>query len=111
MGMNISVSGLINAMDRQTVTASNIANINTPGYRALRADSVSDAAGGARMVGVSVSPASSNEEEAIAFLQTSNVDLASEQADTILNVNAAKANASAIRTENDTIGELLDLKA
>ena len=45
-GLYISASGILNAVRRNEVTANNIANLRTPGFRASRAQSVERASGG-----------------------------------------------------------------
>ncbi len=52
MGLQISASGILNAIQRQRVAANNIANLRTPGFRAGRADSTETAGGGVRLGGV-----------------------------------------------------------
>lgn len=46
MGLYISASGILHALLRQRVTANNIANLNTPGFRAGRVHGTPDASGG-----------------------------------------------------------------
>ena len=53
MGLQISASGILNAITRQRVTANNIANLGTPGFRAARANSVETAGGGVRVGDIS----------------------------------------------------------
>lgn len=51
-GLFISASGILNAQLRNDITANNIANSQTSGFRASRADSVSVQSGGVRLGGV-----------------------------------------------------------
>lgn len=53
MGLQISASGILNALSRQRVTANNVANLNTTGFRAARANSVATAGGGVRVGDIS----------------------------------------------------------
>jgi flagellar basal-body rod protein FlgG len=46
MGLQISASGILTALTRQRVTANNVANLNTSGFRAARANIVETASGG-----------------------------------------------------------------
>jgi flagellar basal-body rod protein FlgG len=57
MGLQINASGILAALLRQRVTANNIANVNTPGYRAARADLTSGPDGGVRLGSVTRSEA------------------------------------------------------
>ncbi len=57
MGLYISANGILNALHRNDITANNVANSRTPGYRAARADSVETPEGGARVASVSRSNA------------------------------------------------------
>jgi flagellar basal-body rod protein FlgG len=52
-GILSSVSGVLNAKRRQEVTANNIANVQTPGYRASRLESADRATGGVETAGIS----------------------------------------------------------
>lgn len=55
-GLYISASGILNAQRRNEVTANNIANLSTPGFRASRLDSVERASGGVEIGGVTRDP-------------------------------------------------------
>lgn len=101
-GLSISLSGMLTAARRQDIVAHNIANVATPGFRSLRADSV-ELHGGGAAIG-SITPSGSAE------LNRSNVNLASEVANLIVNRNAYQANVSAFRAQADLVGELLDLQ-
>ncbi|HIJ65312.1 MAG TPA: flagellar hook-basal body protein [Candidatus Hydrogenedentes bacterium] len=52
-GLYISASGIANALRRNDVTAHNVANLGTAGYRAARAESVELASGGAALGSIS----------------------------------------------------------
>lgn len=81
----------LNALNKYTgdlaKTSSNIANINTPGYKSnsVGADSVE--------------------------IQTSGVDLGKEMTDMIVEQRGFEANIDAIRTQDEMIGTIIDLKA
>jgi flagellar basal-body rod protein FlgG len=45
-GLFISASGIAAAQQRQAITANNVANLRTPGYRSVRAELLSQAGGG-----------------------------------------------------------------
>lgn len=49
MGLQISASGILTAIRRNDITANNVANVRTPGFRASRADNVETLGGGVRI--------------------------------------------------------------
>ena len=49
MGLYISASGILTAQRRNDITANNVANLNTAGFRASRAESVETATGGVNL--------------------------------------------------------------
>lgn len=51
-GLFISASGILDALRRNDIAANNIANLQTPGFQASRADSVSTPGGGVELGGV-----------------------------------------------------------
>ncbi len=114
MSLSVSASGMRAASTRQSVTAHNVANVNTPGFRALRAQNTTRAEGG---VEVSVSPptATGNVASADALaslpdpMARSNVDMAREQVGSIVNTNSFKANANAFRAQDDALGTLMNI--
>ena len=99
--LNNAASGLSAAAAEINVTAGNIANLNTPGYQARRADLVELSGGGVAVAGISVdtTPAANG---------TSNVTLATE----MMQLTRAKllysANAAVVRTADQMLGTLLD---
>lgn len=58
MGLYISASGILNALQRNDIRANNVANLQTPGYRAQQPTSSESPAGGAYVSSVSSSTAS-----------------------------------------------------
>lgn len=58
MGLQISASAILAAQLRQRVTANNIANLNTPGFRASRANLTTGPAGGVQVGSVTQDPRS-----------------------------------------------------
>ncbi len=52
-GLYISAAGIANALRRSAITAANLANLRTPGYRAARAHSTETAGGGVTVSEVS----------------------------------------------------------
>lgn len=113
MNFDIPLSGLQNAALRQNVAANNIANLNTPGYRARSVINAETEGGGVRAAEMHPDDAPgrpdvlSLSEEALA---SSNVDLATEAVATIVNGASYQANAAVVRVEDDLLGSLLDIR-
>jgi len=102
MNINTSVSGIRNAFLRQDVSANNVANINTKNYQAKDVVNYSKKAGGVQGV-VENTKANKNNK-------TNNVSLVKETLNQINNVNQEKANANVLKSQNEMIGSLIDLK-
>ena len=109
----IAASGMLNAQRRLEIGAHNVANIDTPGFQAARALSVELPGGG-----VATRSDTPGAPERVEFpsmpafpggLPRSNVNLATEQVNSILNREAFRANVNALRAQDEIIGELLDL--
>ena len=92
--LNIAASGLAAAQAQLNTTANNIANADTPGYRAQRVDLVDLSAGGVAISGIS---------------QESSVDLAKESVDLIREKAFYTANAAVVRTADQLMGTLLNM--
>lgn len=95
--ISIASSGLAAAQLRLDASASNIANMNTPGYRAQRVEQQASSGGGvdARLDRVP-QPGVSLEQEIVLQLAAS---------------HAFKANLHTLRTGDDVLGSLLDTRA
>jgi flagellar basal-body rod protein FlgC len=103
----IAASGLAASQYEMSVSANNIANADTPGYRAQRADLV-DLSGG----GVAVAGTSSDSSPGPVLPDGSegpNVDLATEVVHTIQARNMYTANALVLRTADQMYGTLLNI--
>lgn len=113
MNISIPLSGLQNAAFRQNVTANNVANLNTAGYRARsvvnsEVDGVGVRVGEIRESEVPGRPDVLNlSAEALA---SSNVSLVTEVAATMANGASYQANAAVVRAEDDLLGTLLDIR-
>ncbi len=113
MNFNIPLSGLQNAALRQNVAANNIANLNTPGYRAHSVINAETKGGGVRAAEIREDDTPGRpdvlnlSDEA---LTSSNVDLSTEAVATIVNGASYKANAAVVRVEDDLLGTLLDIR-
>jgi flagellar basal-body rod protein FlgC len=101
---NASLSGLNAAAMSLAVTANNVANSNTAGYKAKRLDLEDTKEGGVR-------PAAIRESEEPAPEGTSNVDLASEFVNLMVQSDTYKANLKALEAQNQILGTTLDMKA
>jgi flagellar basal body rod protein FlgG len=97
---------------RVAQSAQNVANVNTPGYAPQRIDTVSLAGGG---VGGITLPAYGPSMRALqsdgSAFATSNTDLASEIVTQMSSLRALQANIAALRTADDMLGEVLNIKA
>ena len=104
--LNIAASGLDAAATQVDVAASNIANLNTPGYQPQRADLVTLSGGGVGVAGIS---SGTNGGANTSADGGSNVDLANE----MMQLTRAKllysANAVVLRAANQMLGTLLDV--
>ena len=87
-----------------TVSAGNVANLNTAGYRARKVGFEADAEGG-----VSAQPLTADGAEPVPG--GSNVDLATEMVNLMVGNTYFAANAAALRTQQEVLGMALDLKA
>jgi flagellar basal body rod protein FlgG len=103
-GIQSSLSGMTNALRRINVSAHNIANSQTEGFRALRAD-LATAAGVPEIENDLALPLGGAES-----LPPSNVNLTTEITNLLINTNAFKANLAALKAQNDSMGVLLDIK-
>jgi flagellar hook protein FlgE len=113
MSLEISASGMRLATVRQRVTANNIANISTPGFKAARVQATEHASAGVR-VGSIGQDSTPGLPLPVSFdggppLEGSNVDLTTESVGLFQNRGLFQANASAFRVQADLLGELLDL--
>jgi flagellar basal body rod protein FlgG len=108
-GISSSISGMLNALRRTETTAHNIANVQTPNFTPLRTDSNGNP---------EPTPAVSGETEAeqVAiehFVNNglpvpSKVDLTTEMTNLLLSKRAFQANAAALKSQDETLGDLLD---
>ncbi|MBI1321423.1 MAG: flagellar biosynthesis protein FlgG [Candidatus Hydrogenedens sp.] len=116
MNFNAAISGIRNALFRQGVTANNVANVNTPGYRARQVINAETASGGVGVgeVRESTAPGSPDilqlSDAAYAANAGSNVDLAEEQINTLTNAAQLRANVSVLKVQDDALGAVLDIK-
>ncbi len=103
MNVNASLTGIRNAFYRQDITANNVANINTKGYKQINVVNETLKGGGVRgRAEVSRAPANHN---------GNNVNLVEQTVNQINNVNQERANVNVLRAQNEMIGSLIDIKA
>ena len=114
------------ALERQIdVVANNVANVNTDGYkskdvrletgpqgRGVRVGQVAEdtAAGGYRPVAVSSQNESGVSDPSAALVETSTVDLARQTVAMVETSRAFEANVAVVRTQDDMVGALLDMR-
>ncbi len=103
MNINTSLSGIKNAFYRQDVTANNVANINTKNYKQINVIN-EEAKNGGVIAKTEVSKAKPNRNG-------NNVNLVDQMVNQINNPNYEKANINVLRSQNEMIGSLIDLKA
>ena len=100
--MNIApVSGMQAAQTRHDITAHDIANINTDGYEDRTPRQTDLETGGTRIAGVTRRPNTPN--------APSNTDLVEETKEQIVNKTMFAANAKVLKTENEMLGQIIDL--
>ncbi len=111
-GIAASLSGMLNAIRRTNITANNIANVSTPGFKAARADNVELEGGGVRIGAVtrddSPGPPLLNAAPG-GPTEGSNVDLTTETVNLLLNKRQFEANLNALRAQDEALGSLLDI--
>ncbi len=111
--MGTSVAALKALGTKMDVTAKNVANINSEGYKKSRA-TLNDAANGGVTVdveridtpGPAVTPTDGDEGTK---REQSNVNLTEEMADMITTRHGYNANLKAVETRNDMLGAALDI--
>ncbi len=99
-----SLSGIQTAFRRQEVSAHNLANLNTDGYRARRTHQEEDPTGG---VQTTLRQAGQNEQPQ----QGSNVSPAREVVEQTASEHMNSANLAAVKTRDEMLGALMDLQA
>ncbi len=95
--------GTQTAMTRHNITAHDVANVNTRGYREQSPGQSDVLPRGVRISSVSSRP---NDSAAL-----SNTDLAFEAGEQIQNKTVVSANVSVARVQNRMVGEVIDLIA
>jgi flagellar basal-body rod protein FlgC len=111
--LNSAISALQAHVKKLGVTAHNIANVNTEGYKKYRATMEEDALGGVRVdirrVETPGHPYEILEEGQPVTQETSNVDLTQEIPDLMIARRGYEANIKTIQAEEKILGSLLDI--
>ena len=105
--LSIAQSGLASAQFQLSVTADNIANSDTPGYKSKSVDLIDEPGGGVAIAGVTEDP--SPGPTLPDGTQGSNVDLATEAVNLIQSRLLYSANAVVIKTADQMYGSLLNI--
>lgn len=127
--MTDAISSAQSALSAMSVsmaaTANNVANVNTDGYKSRDvrlqtgpggqgvrvADVVEDrSAGGYRPAAVSAQNEAGVYEPSVDMVETSNVDLARQSVDMIETSRTFEANVAVVRTQDEMLGTLLDMR-
>ena len=111
--LNGTISALKAFVTKMGVTADNIANVNTDGFKKNRAILKEDQNGGVR---VEISRENRPgfryggvENDQVVEKEASNVDLAEEIPDLMVTKRAYQANLKTIETQDEMLGSLLDI--
>lgn len=114
MNPYISISALTAFGTSMNATAKNVANANTPGYKAERVVKVENKHGGVSTVltrnlsaGPMLLPASGKASQEM--VEMSNVNLAREMVDMIINKHGYQANRKVIKVMDEIKGSVLDI--
>lgn len=111
--LNNSITALQAHVKKLGVTAHNIANVNSEGYKKYRATMDEDALGGVRVdlsrVNSPGNPYEVYENGQSVVKETSNVDLAEEIPNLMIAQRGYEANLKTIQTQEEVLGSLLDI--
>jgi flagellar basal-body rod protein FlgC len=112
-----AISGISSNATRAAVTANNIANANTSGFKASRV-TVESSGSGRQETHITKStepgsllPRPDGLPEGSELEETSNVDLAEEFVQLQISEHGYSANAAVIKTQGEILGTLLDMLA
>jgi len=112
--IHTALSGLFGFSKRTEVTAHNVANISTDGFKKSRTEFVALETGGVLPIvrkDTSAGPmVLSSRGYGPAQLELSNVDLGEETVNRVISQRGFEANLQTIKTADDMLGSLLDIK-
>ena len=107
-----SVSGIQAALKLQSVSANNIANSSTDGFKSDVAVVEAEDNGGVKVtITKNTEPGVVHDRGDGAEIESSNVDIASEITNQISSKSFLQANVAAIKTTDEMLGSLLDILA
>lgn len=114
-----SVSGIQAAFSKQEVSAHNLANLNTEGYKARRLQQSESTAGGVQTESIQTNDSPgppipgrrTPTEQSSNYLEGSNVKPSREVVSQMASEHSNAANVTALKTQNEMLGSLMDLQA
>ncbi|WP_447971488.1 flagellar basal body rod C-terminal domain-containing protein [Nitrospira sp. M1] len=113
VGLTYSLSGLAASQAKLNAAANNIANANTAEFKKSRVIAEEASSGGVIVTLDQVDTpgplALRESEEGLIEQELSNVDLAEELVNVLISRQSFEANLSAIATQEQTLGSLLDI--
>ncbi|MGD9503779.1 MAG: flagellar basal body rod C-terminal domain-containing protein [Syntrophobacteraceae bacterium] len=110
-------SGMVTAASAQQVTSNNVANANTPSYKAQQAVITENTNGGASVSGVTADSSEGSAiqsiggEGAYEYIESSNVDLGKEMVNTAMQKAAYEANANSLKVSDQMMQQTVNLVA
>lgn len=108
-----SLSALSAFNKKIRVTADNVANVNTNGFKKSRAVLSEGENGGVKVninkVNTPGYPTKQLNGDTVVDTETSNVDLSEEFGENIVTQNSYNANLKVVKTQDDMMGSLLDI--
>lgn len=114
-GIHSALSGLAAIQKKSEATAHNVANVNTDGFKKIRVTLHEQEPQGVRAeVQQLTTPGPMVQEqtaEGSVLVEKSNVELAEELPGLMLSRRMFQANLKTIRTEDEMLGSLLDIKS
>jgi flagellar hook protein FlgE len=112
--IHCALSGLTAFSTQVAVTAHNVANVNTDGFKKSRTELIAVESGGVRAETQKIETVGptilNNTGYGPAQLELSNVDLAEEAVNQIIGQRGFEANIQALKTADEMLGRILDIK-
>src|SRR5262245_11521577 len=112
--LHSALSGLTAFSTQVAVSAHNVANVNTDGFKKSRTEFIAIESGGVRLAIQTDEPAGptilNHTGYAPAQLELSNVDLGEEAVNQIIGQRGFEANLQALKTADEMLGHILDIK-
>jgi flagellar hook protein FlgE len=112
--IHAALSGVFGFSKYIEVTAHNLANLNTDGFKKSRTELIALESGGVQPIVRKDKPAGpaalNSRGHSLAQLELSNVDLGEETVNRIIGQRGFEANLQVLKTADDMLGSLLDIK-